>query len=70
MSNQHEHHDCEHQVKYCKVCDVAYCTKCGKEWKSQQYHWYLPQWTYTYSGGNYAITPTDSTATAGTSHAH
>ena len=26
--------DCEHSLAYCKVCDVVYCPKCNKEWKT------------------------------------
>jgi len=38
----HQHfHMCEHNVKYCAVCDVAYCTMCGKEWHTYNYNW---QW--------------------------
>lgn len=33
----HEHNDCEHELKYCKKCDVAYCEKCGKEWRNYNY---------------------------------
>jgi hypothetical protein len=48
MSNLHEHpSECEHQVQYCKKCDVTYCVKCGKEWKVPTY-WYYPPWTYTW----------------------
>ena len=31
----HKHHDCDHEVKYCARCDVAYCTKCAKEWSAK-----------------------------------
>mgnify|MGYP001568647673 CR=1 FL=1 len=32
----HEHlKTCEHTVKYCAVCDVAYCETCNKEWTSR-----------------------------------
>lgn len=30
--NKHEHNDCEHDLKYCKVCRVVYCLKCDLEW--------------------------------------
>ena len=43
MTTKHDHHNCEHQVRYCKVCDVAYCVKCGKEWEvPQPRYWYYP----------------------------
>jgi hypothetical protein len=28
----HEHAECEHELKYCKQCDIVYCEKCSKEW--------------------------------------
>lgn len=28
----HEHVQCKHEIKYCKVCDVCYCEKCKKQW--------------------------------------
>jgi hypothetical protein len=37
----HKHVHCEHEVQYCKVCDVCYCAKCGMEWKRN-----APQWGY------------------------
>jgi len=49
MTNKHEHKECEHEVKYCKICDVCYCEKCGKEWKKYYtyQHYYTPN-IYTY----------------------
>jgi len=41
----HEHiepKDCEHELQYCKKCDVVYCEKCKKEWKAET--------VYIYSG--------------------
>ncbi len=29
----HEHNDCQHEFKYCRICDMIYCEKCQKEWK-------------------------------------
>jgi hypothetical protein len=23
---------CEHELRWCNLCDVFYCTRCGKEW--------------------------------------
>lgn len=49
----HEHSDCEHELKYCKVCDVCWCKKCKREWGGSKY-WYIntaptypPSWTVT-----------------------
>lgn len=52
---KHDHHKCcEHKVlTYCKVCDVAYCEDCGREWGM------APQWSWTttdipfYSGSTF-----------------
>jgi hypothetical protein len=39
----HSHiHTCNHNLQYCAICDVVYCTICGKEWGTN-YHWY-PSW--------------------------
>ena len=35
----HEHCDCEHELKYCKVCDTVYCKLCHKEWRYSSW-WY------------------------------
>lgn len=48
----HEHNECEHELKYCKKCDVVYCTKCKREWNDHvpnyKYSWYvsttMPYW--------------------------
>jgi hypothetical protein len=29
----HEHHDCEHVLKFCRKCDEAYCTACRAVWR-------------------------------------
>ena len=50
----HEHHDCDHQLKYCKTCDVTYCAKCHREWGLYRtwtpYPWYTNPW-YQYQTG-------------------
>ena len=28
----HNHSECEHELKLCKQCDIVYCAMCGKEW--------------------------------------
>jgi len=40
MSTEHDHVECDHQVKYCKKCDVCYCVKCGTEWGRSTVTWY------------------------------
>jgi len=43
----HNHsHVCEHTLKYCGICDVVYCEKCGSEWKKPVYYWTYPNVTY------------------------
>jgi hypothetical protein len=42
----HEHIQCEHEIKYCKVCDVCYCEKCSKQWHSYNITTYSPYITY------------------------
>jgi hypothetical protein len=32
----HEHKECEHELKYCKVCKVVYCELCNKQWYSYE----------------------------------
>ena len=52
----HEHNDCKHNLKYCKVCDVVYCEKCNSEWKKPLTYYYQP---YTITDGtvkNYEVT--------------
>ena len=68
MTNQHEHLECEHEVKYCKKCDVAYCVKCGREWtgSKEYYPYYWPIYPYE----PYRITYGPNTSDAGTYHAH
>jgi len=63
--SKHDHHSCEHEVKYCKKCDVAYCTKCGKEWYVQQYSYYPYGTTYTTGDPTWTITTGSSSG-----HAH
>ena len=53
----HEHIQCEHEVKYCKVCDVCYCEKCKKQWYVYNIT-YIPN-TQTWVGdGTYPYTVT------------
>ena len=33
----HEHH--EHDLRYCKDCDVVWCKGCDKEWGKCTRHW-------------------------------
>jgi len=55
----HKHEHCKHQVEYCPICDVCYCTLCGKEWGQPRYYYWrystpfyyrdnsTPEWSYT-----------------------
>ena len=35
----HDHH-CAHVLLYCSTCDVAYCSRCSREW-GKYYRWTL-----------------------------
>ena len=35
--SKHDHTECEHDLKYCKHCDVVYCATCDREWKKPEY---------------------------------
>ena len=44
MEHKHNHHTCtcpHNNVKYCALCNVAYCVDCGKEW--------VERWTYVWN---------------------
>ncbi len=34
--HNHEHNQCDHDLKYCPHCDVVYCTKCNREWGKER----------------------------------
>ncbi len=46
--NKHLHNECEHNLKFCKKCNVVYCAKCKKEWNDHvpNYFQYYPIWSY------------------------
>ena len=48
--HNHNHNHCSHMVKYCQICDVAYCSKCGKEWRNGPQYYYPYRW-----GGAYTV---------------
>lgn len=53
----HGHSHCDHEMAYCPICDVAYCTKCGREWgRRNTWYYTYPVWTqygtYTVSASN------------------
>jgi hypothetical protein len=45
----HDHHECDHNLKYCKQCRVVYCTKCSKEWRDYSQSLFNP-WVYPSCG--------------------
>jgi len=53
MSHSHHHHDCDHALAFCRRCDVAYCTKCDRQWGTLNY-WYSAYYPATTT----TITPT------------
>jgi hypothetical protein len=40
MHDHIEPKDCNHELQYCKKCDVVYCEVCGKEWKIETVYIY------------------------------
>lgn len=61
----HAHHHCQHTLAFCGTCDVAYCTKCSKQWGSNYRVWYQPTTTWPYT-----VTSGGSTTVASTQFAH
>ncbi len=61
----HEHISCNHELKYCKVCDVVYCEKCKTEWVKSLIWTQQPY--ITYAGDSTVVAPTNS---LGTDHNH
>jgi len=41
----HDHH-CAHVLLYCSSCDVAYCSRCSREW-GKYTNWHYPYTTWT-----------------------
>jgi hypothetical protein len=33
--HNHNHQSCVHELKYCAKCNVAYCVRCGEEWRQE-----------------------------------
>ena len=58
----HNHENCcKHgEVKYCEVCKLVYCLKCGKEWRDQG-----NIWTYTYPSYSSYLPPPNTAASSG-----
>jgi len=63
MTNKHNHTHCKHSLEFCKHCDVVYCGKCNKEWKTPVNTWTLGNQYYT---GGTTLCGTDTTAISGT----
>jgi hypothetical protein len=70
--DRHEHKECEHKLDYCKVCRVAYCKLCGKQWYEYVYYpYYQTVWSnlgevYTNTGN----APSSSDIKVSFSHSH
>lgn len=65
--HNHFHNHCNHSLQYCGVCDVVYCTKCGKEWSATwKLNWY-PSWSGT-GASDYQVTYDSNTKVTGHSH--
>jgi hypothetical protein len=38
----HNHSGCKHNcLNYCPICDIVYCSSCGKEWVAKL-SWFFP----------------------------
>lgn len=49
MSRHSEHNACEHELRYCRPCDIVACDKCSTEWggKRDNYpSWPIPRFEY------------------------
>lgn len=46
IMEMHEHKECEHEIKYCKICDVCYCEKCNKQWSTYKVFYNQPSTTW------------------------
>ncbi len=62
---KHAHHSCEHELAWCRHCNVAYCQRCDMQWerpctRAHYYPWYGV--TYPAISNTYNQTaPTDQT---------
>ena len=75
--NMHDHCECEHELKYCKKCDVVYCQKCGREWGKWKpwdpnYTTTVYRYTITYPNGlpedTWVSSPTGTGTTSWLTH--
>ena len=68
-TGKHDHCQCQHELVYCQVCNVVYCTKCNREWhQGQCQHTHLPFTGYragaiTECGGSTTTTYNDKNTT-------
>lgn len=66
--HSHAHDHCEHEMAHCKVCDIAYCRKCAREWG--KWVWsqpYRPYWGTTTIGTTTVAWPQNTSVE---SHVH
>ncbi len=54
--HSHTHNHCNHDIAYCRVCDICYCTKCNREWGTKQYYVDTQPRYWIYSGIPYRVT--------------
>lgn len=69
--HSHTHNHCNHDIAYCQICDICYCTKCNREWGRKVVYEYKYEpyiWTYqgvpytvTFNNGDYSLTTSNGT---------
>lgn len=70
MPHAHAVCQCDHELKYCQVCDVTYCVKCKREWGIYRTWFpYYPQPTTAPYYSPYTISYDTNTLTL-TGHQH
>lgn len=62
----HDHKECEHELKYCRKCDIVYCEKCNAEWKKNIY--VTSPYIVTYGDGT--VAPFNGSPIATVTHSH
>ena len=60
----HNHKHCHHKLNFCEQCNIAYCEKCGKEWRSRPYYY------YPYYSGSYTVNVGETYPTDGITGVH
>lgn len=65
----HGHHGCHHVLAHCRECDVAYCTKCSREWGGHRSYRPSPGYPYPWFPSYVAGSPNRSVSAGDTTEA-